>query len=73
MLFCCFCTVTPTFVTSVGSNAVALDTRFCTFTVAMSGSVPCLKNTEICTLPEALAFDVMYVMSGTPLILSSSG
>ena len=43
MLLCCFCTVTPTFVTSAGRSAVAFDTRFCTFTAAMSGSVPCLK------------------------------
>ena len=43
ILVCRFEEVTPTWVTSAGSCPVALDTRFCTLTAAMSGSVPCLK------------------------------
>ena len=55
MLLCCFITCTPTFVTSAGSKAVARLTRFCTFTAAMSGSVPCSKYTWMLTSPEAEA------------------
>ncbi|MNL63078.1 hypothetical protein D3C87_1871700 [compost metagenome] len=33
-------TLTPVCLTSEGSPASASDTRFCTLTVAMSGSVP---------------------------------
>ena len=43
ILVCRLLVVTPTWVTSAGSCPVALDTRFCTLTAAMSGSVPCLK------------------------------
>ena len=35
--------VTPICVTSCGSRPSAAVTRFCTFTCAMSGSVPWLK------------------------------
>ena len=59
MLFCSFITWTPTCVTSAGSKASALDTRFCTFTAAMSGSVPCSKNTEMFTSPVDDAFEVI--------------
>ena len=59
MLLCIFITCTPTFVTSAGSRASALDTRFCTFTAAMSGSVPCSKNTLMLTLPDDEAFEVI--------------
>ena len=59
MLLWSFITWTPTFVTSAGSRASALDTRFCTFTAAMSGSVPCSKNTEMLTSPDDDAFEVI--------------
>ena len=36
-------TVSITVYFKQGSCPVALETRFCTFTAAMSGSVPCLK------------------------------
>ena len=42
-IVCRFEVVTPTWFTSEGSCPVALETRFCTFTAAMSGSVPFLK------------------------------
>ena len=38
-----FCVVTPTFVTSCGRRLDACDTRFCTFTAAMSAFVPRAK------------------------------
>ena len=60
-------------VTSCGIRPSALLTRFCTFTAAMSGFVPCLKYTCIVALPELVAVDVMYVMFSTPFILSSRG
>ena len=41
----CFFTLTPVWLTSCGSPGVASDTRFCTLTVAMSGSVPTAKVT----------------------------
>ena len=58
-LVCRFCVLTPTRVTSAGSNPWARDTRFCTFTAAMSGSVPCLKYTEIEAEPLFVAVDDM--------------
>ena len=40
ILVCLLSTVTPILLTSAGSEPVAIDTLFMTFTVAMSGSVP---------------------------------
>ena len=41
---CVFCVTTPERVTSLGKSGVALATLFCTFTAAISGFTPCLKN-----------------------------
>ena len=68
-----FCVVTPTLVTSAGKSEVAVETRFCTFTAAISGSEPCLKYTVIRALPVLVAVEVMYVMFSTPLMASSNG
>ena len=43
MLVDCFSVVTPCFFTSSGIFGIALETRFCTRTVAMSMSVPTSK------------------------------
>src|SRR5690606_14719764 len=63
----------PAWMTSCGILLLALDTRFCTFTAAMSGSVPCLKKTVRVMLPSLLELDVMYVMFSTPFTASSMG
>ena len=52
-------TVTPVRVTSAGSSPWACATRFWTLTVAISGSVPCLKNTLMRAEP---LFDALEVM-----------
>ena len=70
---CRFLTVTPLRVTSAGSCPCALATRFCTFTMAMSASVPCLKKMFMPALPVLEALEVMYIMFSTPLRLSSRG
>ena len=53
-------------------NKVAIATLFCTFTAAISGSVPCRKMIWIEAEPDE-AVEVMYCMFSTPLICSSSG
>src|SRR5690606_19909421 len=68
-----FCVVTPWRRTSSGSRASAWLTRFCTRTVASSASVPGRKVTVICSTPSEPATDLVYIMSSTPLIASSSG
>ena len=40
-----FCTVSPSVCTTDGSSALAVSTRFSTFTVLMSGLVPSSKLT----------------------------
>ena len=65
--------VTPILVTSAGSRPCALLTRFCTFTAAISGLVPCLNTTSIVPRPAFEAVELIYIMFSTPLILSSSG
>ena len=52
-----FSVITPTLVTSEGSKPCALDTRFCTFTAAISGLVPCLKVISMVALPVLVAED----------------
>ncbi len=69
----CFWVVTPCRRTSSGNRASAWLTRFCTRTAASSGSVPGLKVTVIASTPSEPATDLMYIMSSTPLIASSSG
>src|SRR3546814_10151364 len=69
----CFCVVTPWRRTSSGNRASAWLTRFCTRTVASSASVPGRKVTVICSTPSEPATDLVYIMSSTPLIASSSG
>lgn len=66
-------TVMPLFVTSAGSSPCAVAMRFWTLTVAMSGSVPWRKKTEILAEPLFDAVEVMYIMFSTPLSASSSG
>ena len=51
--------MTPTFVTSAGRRPCALLTQFCTFTAAISGSVPCLKVIDIVAVPVFVAEDVI--------------
>ncbi len=41
-----FCVTTPEAVTSLGKEAMACATRFCTLTDAMSGSVPTSNVTD---------------------------
>ena len=54
-----FSTVTPCLLTTSGSLACAWLTRFCTFTWAMSGSVPGSKVTVRVMLPvEELVEDM---------------
>ena len=55
----CFFTVTPSRLTSSGSNAWASDTRFCVSTLAMSRSVPTSKETCSCMKPLLAFVDFM--------------
>jgi len=73
MLVCLLSVVTPIWTTSAGRSPCAMDTRFCTFIAAMSGSVPCSKYTVMEPEPELVAVELMYIMFSTPLMLSSSG
>ena len=73
VLFWRFLTVTPLLVTSAGNRPCAEATRFCTFTTAISASVPCLKYMVIDAVPVFVAVEVIYIMSSTPLSDSSSG
>jgi pyruvate/2-oxoglutarate/acetoin dehydrogenase E1 component len=69
----CFCVVTPRLTTSDGRRDSAWETRFCTSTCALFGSVPGAKVIVICSTPSEPATDFMYIMFSTPLICSSSG
>ncbi len=51
--------VTPSRCTSSGNRGSACETRFCTSSCALSGSVPSLKVTVIARLPSLLACDCM--------------
>ena len=42
----CFFVVTPAFMTSLGSRALACDARFCTWTEAISALTPSPKVTS---------------------------
>ena len=68
-----FLTVRPLFTTSLGSRPCTVAARFCTFTIAMSGSVPWRKKMPIEPEPLFEALEVMYIMPSTPLIASSNG
>ena len=68
-----FLTVTPLLVTSEGSRPWAEAMRFCTLTMAMSGSVPWRKYTWMLAEPVLVAVDTMYIMFSTPFMASSSG
>ena len=50
-------TVTPMLRTSAGSRGIAIDTRFCTCTCAISRSVPRSNVTEMEKRPSAVEFD----------------
>ena len=65
-------TLTPDFVTSLGNRPNTVATRFCTLTMAMSGSVPCRKKMLTLAEPVLEAVDCMYIMPSTPLMASSS-
>ena len=54
-----FCVMTPTRVTSAGRKPWALLTRFCTFTAAISGSVPCLKVMVMSAEPVLVAVELI--------------
>ena len=66
-------TVTPMLRTSAGSRGCAIETRFCTWTCAMSRLVPRSKLTWMEKRPSAVEFEYMYSMFSTPLICCSSG
>ena len=68
-----FWTVTPRRWTSVGRRGVAIATRFCVSTCAVSRSVPSLNVTVSASLPSPVAWLLMYSMFSTPLICCSSG
>src|SRR5258706_11888862 len=73
ILFCCFCVVMPTCITSCGTWLTGYDPRLCQFTAARPGLVTNLKKTFIVIEPSLLDVEVMYVMFSTPLIASSKG
>ena len=73
LLVCRFLTVRPPFTTSAGRRPCTVAALFCTFTMAMSGSVPWRKKTEMDALPVLDAVDDMYIIPSTPLMASSSG
>src|SRR5579862_6452822 len=64
---------TPLRCTSSGNCGVAIATRFCTKTCALSRSVPSLKVMVIVSWPFEVAWLYMYSMSSTPLICCSIG
>ena len=54
-----FATVTPIWRTASGSRGVAVETRFCTCTCAMSRLTPMSKVTAIEKRPSAVEFEEM--------------
>ena len=73
MLDDCFCTVTPSCVTSLGSEFMATFTLFCTSTVAMSMSVPTSNVTVSWYVPADDEVELMYIMLSTPFTCCSMG
>src|SRR3954462_14019045 len=73
MLGDCFLTVTPVAFTTSGSTGRACDTRFCTWTWAVSRSTPSLNVTIRLYEPSLLHCEDMYSMFSTPLICCSIG
>src|SRR5882724_1263206 len=69
----CFWVVTPRLTTSAGRRDEAWETRFCTSTCALLGSVPGRNVIVICNVPSEPATDFMYIMPSAPLICSSNG
>src|SRR5258708_37074124 len=69
----CFWVVTPRLTTSAGRRDKAWETRFCTSTCALLGSVPGRNVIVICNVPSEPATDFMYIMPSAPLICSSNG
>jgi len=61
----CFCVVTPRLTTSDGRRDSAWETRFCTSTCALFGSVPGAKVIVICSTPSEPATDFMYIIFST--------
>src|SRR6059058_3509160 len=68
-----FLVVTPWRLTSSGSLASAMDTRFCTSTWAMFRSVPSAKVTLRYIWPSLVHWLDMYSMFSTPLTSCSIG
>ena len=59
--------------TSSGNCGVAMATRFCTSTCAMSRFVPSLNVMVSVIVPSLALWLFMYSMSSTPLTCSSMG
>ena len=68
-----FLVTTPMVRTTSGSRGVAMATRFCTSTWAVSGLVPTLNVTVSRIDPSLVHCDSMYSMFSTPLTCSSIG
>ncbi|MNS84156.1 hypothetical protein D3C72_1179700 [compost metagenome] len=68
-----FWVTTPCRCTSAGRRGNARDTRFCTWTCAMSGFVPSAKVTVRIIRPSVADCEDMYIMPSTPVIACSKG
>ena len=69
----CFFVVTPTLLTTSGSDGCAMATRFCTSTWAMLMSVPISNVTSSVYEPSLLLCDDMYIIRSTPFTCCSIG